>query len=215
MREDVIERILEEKAIAIVRGYSPEQCLKLAEALLAGGISLMEVTFPQCDPEGQQQVASVIKQLIAKLGDRMCFGAGTVTEPELVDLAVEAGCKYIVSPDTCEAVIKRTKELGMVSIPGAFTPTEIAQAWRYGADFVKVFPAATVGPAYFKHVHAPLPQVRLLAVGSVNTENGPDYIKAGAVGAGVAGCLFNKELLAEGKWDVITENAKKLRKALG
>lgn len=213
-KEDVMQKILDEKAIAIVRGYTEEQCLELAKALSRGGINLMEVTFPQTNAAEQAETARVIRRLIAELGDRMCFGAGTVTTPELVDLAYEAGCTYIISPDTDEDVIRRTVELGLVSIPGALTPTEIKKAAKLGADFVKVFPASSMGPAYFKDVHAPLPGIRMLAVGGANTQNGPEYLKAGAVGVGVAGCLFNKSLIADGAWDKITENAKALRAAL-
>jgi len=215
MREEVIAKILEEKVIAIVRGYSAEEVTNLAKALYRGGLSFLEITFPQDSRAAQEETAALIRKLNAELGDKMIFGAGTVTTVELADLAYEAGCKYIVSPDTFADVIKRTRELGLVSIPGALTPTEIAQAVRAGADFIKVFPACSMGPAYFKHVHAPLPMARMLAVGSVNAENAADYLKAGAVGVGVASCLFSKELIRNGEWEKITGNAKALRKIIG
>lgn len=214
MKTEVINRILDEKIIAIVRGYTEEECLKLAKALSDGGVNLMEVTFHQSDAQDQLLTRQILKSLNEQLGDKMCFGAGTVTTPEMVAWAKEAGCKFIVSPDTNPDVIRATVEADMISIPGALTPTEIKTAWDLGAGFVKVFPACNMGVSYFKNVHAPLAQVRMLAVGGVNASDAADYLKAGAVGVGVAGCLFKKEWIKAGEWDRITEAAKALRAAL-
>jgi len=150
-----------------------------------------------------------VKLLVKELGDVMAFGTGTVTTVEMVNLAKEAGAQFIVSPDTNEEVIRATVAADMVSIPGALTPTEIASAHNYGADFIKVFPANVFGPSYIKTVSAPLSQVRMLAVGGVDASNIKDYIAAGAVGTGVAGCLFKKEWVKAGEWDKITEASKK------
>ena len=138
----------------------------------------------------------------------MAFGAGTVTTVEMVQQAKEVGAKFIISPDTDEAVIKATVAAGLVSIPGALTPTEIKQAHFWGADFVKLFPASAMGPSYVKNVCAPLSQVKILAVGGVDGSNVKDYLSSGAVGAGVAGCLFKKEWVQKGEWQRITEAAK-------
>lgn len=210
MKQQIINRILDEKIIAIVRGFYGEDCLNLAKALHNGGVNLMEVTFDQLDKDLQKRTVETVQLLRKELGDSMEFGAGTVTSPELVNMAKEAGATFIVSPDTDEDVIRATVEADMVSIPGALTPTEMKQACKFGADFVKVFPANSVGPAYFKAVRAPLSQVRMLAVGSVNEDNMKDYFAAGAVGAGVAGCLFKKEWVLNGEWDRITEACKKV-----
>jgi 2-dehydro-3-deoxyphosphogluconate aldolase/(4S)-4-hydroxy-2-oxoglutarate aldolase len=126
----------------------------------------------------------------------------------MVEQAKAAGARFIVSPDTYADVIRATVDADMVSIPGAMTPTEIAQAHRLGGDFIKVFPVSQFGPAYIKNVAAPLSHVRMLAVGGVDTDNITAYLHAGAVGAGVAGCLFKKEWIAAGDWDKITEAAK-------
>ena len=141
MREQVIERIEKEKLIAIVRGVSADQCSKVANALYAGGVRLMEITYNQKDPASWQQTAEAIGALTEEFGDKMLFGAGTVTSVELVELTHAHGGKYIISPDTNVDVIKRTVELGMVSLPGAMTPTEVMTAHEAGADFVKLFPA--------------------------------------------------------------------------
>lgn len=215
MQEEIIKRIEEKKIIAIVRGVSTENCIKLAEALHQGGVDLLEVTFPQEDPEGQAETAATIKALCAQLGSVMEFGAGTVTSVELVKLAKEAGATFVVAPDTNDAVIRAAKESGLIAIPGAMTPSEIKHAYDMGADFVKVFPASDLGVSYFKNVHAPLSQVKMLAVGGVKTENVNDYLAAGAVGAGVAGCLFNKAQIAAGEWQKITENAVRLMETIG
>ena len=140
----------------------------------------------------------------------MLFGAGTVTTEEMVRQAHDAGARFIVSPNTDEAVIRATRALDMVSIPGALTPTEIKYAHNLGADFVKVFPACNMGVSYFKNIHAPLKDVRLLAVGGVKTENAAEYMAAGCVGLGVAGCLFRKDWIRAGEWARVTQAAKTL-----
>ena len=136
------------------------------------------------------------------------FGAGTVTTIEMLNLAKEAGAGFIVSPDCNPEVIKATVEAGMVSMPGAMTPTEILTAYRAGADFVKVFPTAGLGSAYIKAVRGPLNHIRLLAVGGVNEKNIADFLAAGCVGAGVGGNLVNKNWIANGEWDKITALAR-------
>ena len=214
MKEQVIAKILEHKAIAIVRGIYGEDCLNLAKALCEGGIKLLEATFDQKSQLEREKTAETIKLLCRELGDKMLFGAGTVTTPEMVKMAKDAGATFIISPDTCEEVIKATVEAGLVSIPGALTPTEIAQAHRYGADFVKVFPANRMGPGYIKDVAAPLSHVRMLAVGGVDGSTVKDYFAAGAVGAGVASCLFKKDWVKNGQWDLITQASKEFTSLL-
>lgn len=209
MREQIIQKILEEKVVAIVRGIYDEDCLNLAKALHEGGVNLLECTFDQKSHEERLRTVETVKLLIKELGDVMAFGTGTVTTVEMVNLAKEAGAQFIVSPDTNEEVIRATVAADMVSIPGALTPTEIASAHNYGADFIKVFPANVFGPSYIKTVAAPLSMVRMLAVGGVDGNNIQDYLAAGAVGTGVAGCLFKKEWVKAGEWDKITEASKK------
>ena len=210
MQEDVLKMISSRKVIAIVRGVYGEDALRLAKALHEGGIGLLEVTFDQSSEEMRKKTLETIRLLNETLGGKMCFGAGTVTSVEMVRAAFDAGAKFIISPNTDAEVILKTRALGMVSVPGAFTPTEIFEAARAGADLVKVFPADVLGPSYFKSVLAPLNNVRLLAVGGVNKENIRAYLDAGAVGAGVASCLFRKEWIREGAWEKVTEAAKEL-----
>ena len=208
MRETMIQKILDEKVIAIVRGIYGEDCLNLARALHEGGVNLLEVTFDQKSAAERQKTCDTIRLLTEELGDCMAFGAGTVTSVEMVEMAKAAGSRFIISPDTNEAVIRATVAAGMVSIPGALTPTEVAQAHNYGADFVKLFPANAMGPTYLKSICAPLSRVRILAVGGVDERTVTDYLAAGAVGAGVASCLFKKEWVQAGEWARITEASK-------
>lgn len=208
MKNVIIQKILDEKVVAIVRGYTEQECLDLATALHAGGVNLLEVTFDQKSEDERQRTVRTIKLLNEELGSQMCFGAGTVTTVEMVRMAHSAGAKFIISPDMDPEVIKETVALGMVSIPGALTPTEIKQAHAYGADFVKVFPVSNMGASYIKNITAPLSHIRMLAVGGVDGSNIRDYFAAGAVGAGVASCLFKKDWIKAGQWGRITEAAK-------
>ena len=215
MREQIIQKVLEKKIVAIVRGVYGEDCVNLARALCEGGIELLEVTFDQSKPELLERTSDTIRMLNEQLGDRMLFGAGTVTSLEMLELAKGAGARFIVSPDTNEAVIRATVAAGMVSMPGALTPTEIISAHSYGADFVKVFPAGTQGTGYLKAVTAPLNHIRLLAVGGVNEKNIADFLAAGAVGVGAGGNLVNKTWIANGEFDKITALAKEFTENAG
>ena len=214
MKEQVIGNILTHKLIAIVRGVYGEACLHLAEALCEGGIRLLEVTFDQARPEDHQKTADTIRLLNENLGDKMDFGAGTVTSAELVSLTKASGGRFVISPDSNEAVIRAAAGEGLVSIPGALTPTEALFAHRCGADFVKLFPVGDLGPGYVKAVHAPLNHIRLLAVGGVNEKNIGDFLKAGALGAGIGGNLVNKSWIAAGEFEKITALAREYVRAV-
>lgn len=208
MREHIIRQVEEQKLIAIVRGIPHDKCLPLAQALYDGGIRLLEIPFNQKDPGSFHETAKTITALAEQFDSKLLVGAGTVVTPELVDLAADAGAQYIISPDTKEAVIAETRERGLVSMPGAMTPTEITLAHQSGADFVKLFPAGTLGVDYFKAVFAPLGHIKYLAVGGVNTENIPSFLKAGYLGFGVGGNLVNKEWVNAGAFDKITAVAR-------
>lgn len=215
MMDHVLDRILEEKIIAIVRGISSSQITLLAEALQAGGIHCIEVTFDQSSSEGQADTLASIRSLCKQFGSTACIGAGTVMTTEQVRLAAEAGAEYMISPNVSEAVIRETKRLGKISIPGAMTPSEIVHAYELGADIVKVFPCASLGPSYIKAIKAPLKHIPITAVGGVTVENCAEFIKAGAVGVGAGGNLVSAKLVAEGRLDEITATARAYAAALG
>lgn len=212
--QEIIETVSKEKLVAIVRGVKKEQLIPLAEAMYEGGIRLLEVTYSANGSVSDEQTAENIKMLCEHFGERMYIGAGTVIKESQVELTAKAGGKFIISPDTNVAVIKRTKELGLVSMPGAFTPTEIQTAHNAGADFVKLFPAVNSGPDYFKAVSAPLSHVKLLAVGGIDCDNMADYLKVGVCGFGIGSNIINKKMLDAGDYEGLKKLAEKYVKAV-
>lgn len=208
MKTAIKQQIRESKLIAIARGVEPEKCIKIAQALYDGGFRLMEITYDQKHPEVWEDTARTIGAVAKAFEGRMFIGAGTVTCVELVELTHKYGGRFIISPDTNEDVIRRTVELGMVSIPGALTPTEVMIAHRAGADFVKMFPAGNFGPGYIKAVKAPISHVEMLVVGGVDANNVASFLAAGASGAGIGGNLVNKAWVEAGEFEKITEVAR-------
>ena len=214
MSNETMQRILDGKIVAIVRGISSDKIAGLAQALAAGGITCIEVTFDQSSPEKAQQTLDAIASIRKTLGDKVCVGAGTVMTEEQVRLAAQAGAEYMISPNVDARVIRATKALGKISIPGAMTPTEVAYAYECGADIVKMFPAGVLGAGYIKAVKAPLKHIPVVAVGGVNAGNCAEFIKAGAVGVGVGGNLVSPAFVNEGRFDEITAMAQEYTDAL-
>lgn len=210
MRDTIIREVFNHKIIAIVRGMEQEQILKIANALYEGGVRFIEVTFNQKKPEEFYKTADAIRAIREAMGDKMYVGAGTVTSVELVDMAAEAGALYMISPDMDEDVIRHTRELGLVSMPGAYTATEAKKAYNAGADFVKLFPCIGDAPAYVKALCAPLSHIPFLAVGGVDADNAGAFLKAGAVGVGVGSSLVNKKWVDAGEYEKITAEAKRM-----
>lgn len=206
MNTSLIERIEKGKVIAIMRGIEPSVMLHAAQALFEGGIRFMEVTFDHKSRDFQK-TADSISALIKEFQGRMEIGAGTVCSTDLVHLAYDNGAQFIISPDCNPTVIQETKKLGLVSIPGAMTPSEILQCHAAGADFVKVFPAGCLGPEYIKALRGPIPQVKLMAVGGIDAGNIRAFLNAGCVGAGVGGKLASRALIDAGQFDKLTQAA--------
>lgn len=214
MRDYIIEQIEKSKIIAIVRVIEKNKILNVAEALYEGGIRLMEITFNQKNPEKFPDTTEAIKTIAEEFEGRMLVGAGTVTTPELVEMAADAGAKYIISPDTNLDVIRRTLKYGLVSIPGAMTPTEIMAAHNAGADFVKLFPSGNLGVDYIKAIRAPISHIRLLAVGGINENNIRQFLDAGMCGAGIGSNLVNGRWIENAEYDKIANAAKMLVSAI-
>ncbi len=196
--------------VAIIRGFEPDVCLKLAEAYHKGGIELVEVTFNQKDPDSWKDTASAIKSISNRFAGVMKVGAGTVLTEEQLTICEDAGGEFMVTPNVNTSLIKRCVSDGLMAMPGAMTPSEAVEAFNAGASYVKIFPAGVLGPAYIKALRAPLSHIPFLAVGGIGPDNIADFIKAGCVGAGVGGNLTNKEWIAAGQWDKITEVARSL-----
>ena len=207
-REDVIRDIEQHKIIVILRGFNEEQLINTVDAMEKGGIRLVEVTFDQSGKVSDEMTASFIRTLKERFVGRVRIGAGTVMTEEQVEMAYRAGAEFIISPDCYENVIRKTKALGMVSLPGAITPTEAANAYRYGADFVKLFPNSEVKLSYFKALSVPLSHIKFLAVGGVTADNLADYFAAGAKGVGVATAIADKKEILAGNYEEITRRAK-------
>ena len=205
-----IEHIMNEKVIMIVRGVPTEKVPLLAEAMYRGGIRLMECTYDATGKIPATETARVIGELSKKFEGRMLVGAGTVLTKEQVELTCAAGGKFIISPDTNEDIIKKTKEMGLVSIPGSLTPSEATAAYRAGADFVKLFPVSQMGAGYVKALCAPLSHIRFLAVGGINADNIPDFMNAGACGVGIGVSQRMKEAVAAGDFDFVEAECHKL-----
>jgi 2-dehydro-3-deoxyphosphogluconate aldolase/(4S)-4-hydroxy-2-oxoglutarate aldolase len=176
----------------IQRHVTGELLVDVAEALLAGGVDVMEVTFTV------PGAVKVLERVAEKLGQRVLLGAGTVLDPETCRVALLAGAEFIVSPATNLDVIRMCRRYDKLVMPGAFTPTEVIAAWEAGADIVKVFPSDVAGPAYLKALKGPLPQVRLMPTGGVNLETAAEFLRAGACALGVGGSLVEPKAVEAG-----------------
>ncbi len=205
-KSDIISAIKKNKVIAILRNIDKDKLIPLANALYNGGIRLIEVPFSEPTME---ETIEKIKLLATNFEGRMYVGAGTVLNTEQVRQTKLAGGSFIISPNMNKAVVKEAYFCGMVSIPGAFTSTEIANAIGCGADFVKLFPAIVGGAKYIKAVLAPLSDVKIIAVGGVNHKNAKDFINSGAAGIGVGSAIVDKKLIDKGDFKSITEIALK------
>lgn len=213
MRERIIESVKENKLIVIVRGVEKEKLIPLAEAMYAGGVRLMEITYDATGKITDGETAENIRMLSAHFDGRMFIGAGTVLTTRQAELTKAAGGGFIISPNVDEAVIRKTRELSMVSMPGALTPSEIQNAHRFGADFVKLFPITNMGVSYVKAITAPLSHIKLLAVGGVSLDNMDEYKKAGVCGFGLGANIIDKKALSEGDYAKITRLAEKYSEA--
>ena len=209
-----LEWVLSRKIIAIVRGLNTEYMIPLSDALLRGGIDLMEVTFNQKEPASFAATAEAISAVSRHMEGKMLVGAGTVLTIEQLELAVNAGAKYIITPNVNPVLIRRAKSMGVNVFPGAMTPSEILAAHDAGADFVKLFPASDLGVSYMKAIRAPISHVKLIATGGIGEKNAKDFLDAGAVGLGVGGGLANKKAIAAGDFSALTEAAKALLAAI-
>lgn len=203
-----------EKIIAISRGISSSHILKAADALRRGGVHFMEVTYNPSNEEASKDTLKSIELLKKEFGEEMHIGAGTVLTVEQVEDAREAGAEYIISPNVDERVIRKTKELGLLSIPGAMTPTEAQNAWKCGADYVKVFPAGNLGADYIKAMLSSMNHLKLVATGGIDEENMLEFLDSGCVGFGIGGSLLNQKLAEAGDYQEIFERAEKMVKLL-
>jgi 2-dehydro-3-deoxyphosphogluconate aldolase/(4S)-4-hydroxy-2-oxoglutarate aldolase len=204
-RQDLIEELTSARAVAVLRANGAANAATAARAILAGGVRAIEVTMTVPD------AYDVMRQLTDDAeGDSLILGAGTVLTAEEVDACVEAGARFIVSPTCCPEVIARAKGHDVVAIPGAMTPTEVLAAWNHGADMVKIFPAARLGPEYLSDLRGPLPDIPLVPTGGITDENALAYLDAGATLLCFGSWLADRAAMAEGRFDVLTERARRI-----
>ncbi len=199
--------ILEKKLIVILRGVDEEKLLPLQDALYDQGVRCIEVTFDQKRPDGIEATSRAIRLLRAHR-EEMAVGAGTVLTEAQLDAAFHSGASFIISPDSDRAIIEKTRAYGMVSMPGAMTPTEIINAYRWGASIVKVFPAGDLGAAYFHSLKGPINHIPLSAVGGVDHTNMGSFFREGVVCFGVGSNIVKKDLLAKNAYKEIGRNAR-------
>ena len=195
MEENILEAVRRYNITAILRGISEERLKNVVQALFDGGIRLLEVTFNQKSPSKLEDTARAIQWAKQCFGTELHVGAGTVMSPQEVLAAKQAGAEFILAPNVDEAVIRLAVAQGMCAIPGAMTPTEIAQAYAAGAEIIKLFPAGNLGLGYCKAVMAPLNHIPMIAVGGIDQHNLPFVLKAGFIGAGIGSSLTNRELI--------------------
>lgn len=209
-KQAVLDIILITKIVAVIRMPERRKLESVVRALRAGGIKAVEITLTT--PGALEAVAA----LAAETKDaEFTVGAGTVLDAGAAEAAVRAGADFLVSPITDPEMMEAGRRAGRLVVPGAFTPTEIVQALRAGADIVKVFPATSLGPQFFKDIRGPLPGLRLMPTGGVTPENAPDFIRSGACCVGIGTALLDAGTLAAEDWDGLTRKTRALIERLG
>ena len=206
-KTEILEKLADSGALGIIRVQTAQDLVQIAKALHAGGLSCLEITMTT--PGALRAIEEAREELPDVL-----MGAGTVLDAPTARQAILAGAQFLVTPTVALDVIEMANRYGVPVIPGAMTPTEILTAWEAGADMVKVFPASVLGPGFIKAVHGPLPQIPLVPTGGITADNAREFIRAGAALVCAGGWLVDKKAVAEGRYEVLTENARRLVEAV-
>ena len=206
-KPEILERLRDSGALGIIRVQTAQDLVQIAKALHAGGLSCLEITMTT--PGALRAIEEAREELPDVL-----MGAGTVLDAATARQAILAGAQFLVTPTVELDVIETAHRYGVPVIPGAMTPTEILTCWEAGADMVKVFPASVLGPGFIKAVHGPLPQIPLVPTGGITADNAGEFIRAGAVMVCAGSWLVDKKAVAEGRYEVLTENARRLVEAV-
>lgn len=203
-KDATLRTLVEGGLVPVVRLPSVDEARTLADALLEGGISTVEITMSVPGAIG------LMAELSKRYGRRLLLGGGTILDPETARAAILAGAAFVVSPHTNPETIVLCRRYGIPVVPGAMTPTEIVRAWEGGADLVKVFPADCLGgPAYIKAIKAPYPQIPLIPTGGVDLSTAEAFIQAGAEALGVGSALVDRKAIVEGRPQEIVEKARR------
>ena len=207
-KEETLQRLHDLGLVAVIRGPSPELTLRMVDALVAGGVLGIEITYSTPD------AAAVVRALDLAFGERLLLGMGTLTRPEQAAEARAAGARFLVSPVTDETLGRAMAETGLPIMLGALTPTEVWRAHQLGSDVVKLFPGSAVGPDYVKALRGPFPDIRLMPTGGVDEDNVGDWFRAGVFAVGAGSQLSPARLAKEGKFDEITAVARRFTAAI-
>lgn len=200
-KSQIIEQLLDPGIIAVVRARKTEQAVPLAEALVAGGVIAVEITMTTPD------AIAAIREVSTKLSDRALIGVGTVLDAETCRAAIEAGAQFVVSPICRRELAAIAHHAGKPIMLGAYSPTEAQLAHEAGSDFIKIFPADTLGPNYIKALRAPLPHLKIVPTGGVDLKTIGEFFKAGCVAVGAGSSLISKEVLERDDWATLTRTA--------
>ncbi len=203
-KSKTLEALIDNGVFAVVRMTDSSKLLNTVSALCDGGIKNIEITLTV--PNAAEMISSVR----SRFSNEIIVGAGTVTSVEEAESVIKSGAEFIVSPILNPAVIDVCMKYGIPVAPGCYTPTEIFRGWKAGADIIKVFPATSLGPAFFKDIRAVFPQIKLMPTGGVSIDNVGEWFKAGACAVALGSNLLDKKAIAENKFEIITETAKRL-----
>ena len=206
-RSEIISLLTNPGIIAVVRAQKTEQVIPLSEALLAGGVIAIEITMTT------PNAIAAIREASRQLGNRALIGVGTVLDSDTCRAALAAGAEFVVTPICRPEFVPLAHAAERPIMLGAYTPTEAQRAHEAGADFIKIFPADSLGPAYMKALRAPLPHLKIVPTGGVDVTNVADFLKAGCAAVGVGGSLVSAKLLQEGNWTELTRRAAEFVKA--
>jgi len=207
--QEVKALFLEEKLVAICRTLPTEKLGNVAKALVKGGVKILEITIDQMADDPAAVIKEAMQTVRDAVGDQLCLGCGTVLNCKQLQMAVDAGAEFYLSPNLNVDVVKMAKELDLCAIPGALTPSEIVNAWEAGADIVKLFPADDMGYHYIWNLKGPLPHIPLLASGGVNPETIPTYLSYGVAAVGTGVSIINRDMLAANDYEGIAQLARK------
>lgn len=200
-KAEILEKIRQLGVLAVIRGPSAELTVKMVEALMAGGISGIEITYSTPDAE------DVVRTLVKQFGAKILIGMGTLTKTAQAASAKRAGASFLVSP-VCEPdLIRSMVATGLLTMAGALSPTEVLQAHNLGSDVVKVFPGSLGGPGYIKALRGPFPEIPMMPTGGVSSANVAEWFSVGVVAVGAGSELCPPQLARDGKFDEITKRA--------
>lgn len=204
VRSDTLRRILAEGVIAVIRMKEAGRLLKVVEAIRNGGVQCIEITMTVPGAVG------IITELVRSAPSDVLVGAGTVTDVDTAKRVIDAGARFVVGPILSVDVIQLCHASNTIVIPGCYSPTEIYAAWKAGGDIIKVFPASTLGPRYFKDLKGPLPDIPLMPTGGVTIENVGEWIEAGAAAVAIGTDLLDKRMIDQEQYELLTQRAQRL-----